>query len=58
MLRELEGLGTSVYSATWSTKIVGVNWVDKTPMPFAAGYVTVVPDEMVLQHMFVPRRLS
>jgi transcriptional regulator with XRE-family HTH domain len=58
LLRELEGFGTSVYSATRSTKIVGSNWVDKTPMPFTVGYVTVVPAEMLLKEMIVPRRLS
>jgi transcriptional regulator with XRE-family HTH domain len=57
MLRELEGLGTAVYSATRSTQIVGSNWVDKTPMPFTVGYVTVVPAETVLQEMLVPRHL-
>lgn len=58
LLRELEGLGTSVYSATRSTNIVGSNWVNKTPMPFTAGYVIVVPTEMLLKEMIVPRRLS
>jgi transcriptional regulator with XRE-family HTH domain len=58
LLRNLEYLGTSVYSATRSIKILGSNWVDKTPMPFTAGYVTVVPAEMLLQEMIVPRRLS
>jgi hypothetical protein len=59
--RDLEGLlrvsdhglfGYSVYKDRRS------NWVDKTPMPFTVGYVTVVPAEKVFQEMFIPRRVS
>jgi hypothetical protein len=58
LLRNLEYLGTSVYSSIRSTKIVGSNWVDKTPLPFTVGYVTVVPADMLLQEIVVPRRIS
>jgi hypothetical protein len=58
LLQDLERLGTSVYSAIRSTKIVGSNWADKTPMLFTVGYVMVVPAEMLLQEMIVPRRVS
>jgi hypothetical protein len=58
LLRELEGLGTAVYSAFRSVKLANDAWADKTPIPIPAkiGYLTVVPAENVLTDMFVPRR--
>jgi len=39
-------------------QIVGSFWVDKTPMPFRAGYLTVVPVGHDIKEIIVPRRLS
>lgn len=58
LLKNLEALGCACYIAIRATKIVGAYWHDKTPMPFTAGYLTVVPAEKVLSEMMVPRRLS
>jgi hypothetical protein len=58
LLRELESLGTVLYSETRPTKIVGANWADKTPMPFAAGYLAILPADAVCSELVVPRRLS
>jgi len=56
LLRELEGLGTAVYSAFRSMQMANDTWADKTPIPMKIGYLTVVPAERVLTDMFVPRR--
>lgn len=56
LLRELEGLGATVYSALRPMKMCGENWEDKTPVSLEVGYLTVVPTENVLEDMFVPRR--
>jgi len=58
MLAELEVNGAIAYSATRNTKLVGQNWTDKTPMPFTAVYITVVPKDRQFTEMMVPRRLS
>lgn len=57
ILRDLEELGTAAYSAFRSVKIAGEHWVDKTPIPVNIGYLTVVPEQKVLEQMFVPRRV-
>ncbi|MFZ3325326.1 MAG: helix-turn-helix transcriptional regulator [Methylocella sp.] len=56
LLRQLEGLGATVYSALRPMKMCGENWEDKTPVSLEVGYLTVVPTENVLEDMFVPRR--
>ncbi|WP_246719557.1 hypothetical protein [Methylocystis sp. H62] len=56
LLREIEGLGTAVYSAFRSVKITNDSWKDKTPIPLQVGYLVVVPASKVLEEMFVPRR--
>jgi predicted amidohydrolase YtcJ len=56
LLRELERLGATVYSALRPMKMCGENWEDKTPVSLEVGYLTVVPTENVLEDMFVPRR--
>ena len=56
LLRELEGLGATVYSALRPMKMCGENWEDKTPVSLEVGYLTVVPTENVLEDMFVLRR--
>ena len=38
MLRELEGLGTAVYSAFRHVRITSKSWTDKTPLPLTVGY--------------------
>jgi predicted RNA-binding Zn ribbon-like protein len=58
LLRELEGLGTAVYSAFRSMKMANDTWADKTPISMKVGYLTVVPAEKVLTDMFVPRRVQ
>lgn len=58
MLKSLEGLGASAYSAVRSTKMVGAFWTDKTPIPITIGYVTVVPSDRSITEIMVPRRLS
>lgn len=58
MLTALEANGAIAYSAVRRTKIVGHNWVDKTPMPFTAVYITVVPLGRDFKEIMVPRRLS
>ncbi|ASP69675.1 XRE family transcriptional regulator (plasmid) [Sinorhizobium meliloti] len=58
MLEQLEGAGAACYSAFRATKIVGENWVDKTPLPMTIGYSTVVPADHVLTEMMVPSRIS
>jgi hypothetical protein len=57
MLRELEGLGTALYSAVRYVKLTGENWADKTPLRFTIGYLTVVSAGKTLETMFVPRRV-
>lgn len=58
MLRSLEGLGASAYSAIRSTKMVGAFWANKTPIPITIGYLTVVPSDRPITEILVPRRLS
>ena len=58
MLTDLEENGAIAYSAIRHTKIVGQFWTDKTPLPFTAVYITVVPTEREFKEMMVPRRLS
>ncbi len=58
MLEQLEAAGAACYSAFRATKMVGANWVDKTPLPITIGYLTIVPVEKVLTEMMVPRGLS
>lgn len=58
MFRQLAALGTACYTAFRTTKLVGDNWADKTPLPFKFGYLTVVPSEKILTEMMVPRRVS
>lgn len=58
LLEQLETFGAACYSGFRTTKMVGVNWIDKTPHPLTIGYLTVVPVERVLIEMMVPRRLS
>lgn len=58
LLKQLESQGAACYGAFRSTKMVGANWVDKTPMPMTIGYLTIVPAEKMLTEMMVPRRLS
>jgi transcriptional regulator with XRE-family HTH domain len=58
LLEQLEAFGTACYSGFRTTKMVGANWVDKTPHPLTIGYLTVVPVEKVLTEMMIPRRLS
>lgn len=56
LLRELEGLGTAVYSAFRSMKMTNDTWADKTPIPMKIDYLTVVPVQRILTDMLVPRR--
>lgn len=58
LLEQLEASGAACYSALRATKMVGANWVDKTPVPMTIGYLTAVPVEKVLTEVMVPRRLS
>lgn len=58
LLEQLEEMGAVCYSSFRATKMVGGNWVDKTPFPLTIGYLTIVPAEKVLTEMMVPRRLS
>lgn len=58
MLRSLEGLAASAYSAIRSTKMVGAFWADKTPIPITIGYLTIVPSDRPITEILVPRRLS
>lgn len=58
MLRSLEGLGASVYSAIRTTKMVGAFWTDKTPIPITIGYLTAVPSDRPITEIMVPRQLS
>lgn len=57
-LQQLEAAGAACYCALRSVKAVGANWVDKTPMPWTVGYLTVVPAGKALTEMMVPKRLS
>jgi len=56
LLEQLEALGAVCYSAFRATKIAGATWVDKTPIAWTIGYLTVVPAERILTEMMVPRR--
>lgn len=58
LLEQLEETGAACYSGFRATKMVGANWVDKTPFPLTIGYLTIVPAEKVLTEMMVPRRVS
>jgi transcriptional regulator with XRE-family HTH domain len=59
LLEQLEALGAACYSSFRATKMIGVNWADKTPVPLTVGYLTVVPVVGEgLTEMMVPRRLS
>ncbi len=53
--KEIEGFDLMLYSGLRHTKIVGANWVDKTPHPMTIGYVTSVPKEKVIEQMMVPK---
>ncbi len=58
LLAQLEAFGAACCCGFRMTKMVGANWVDKTPHPLTIGYLTVVPVEKVLTEMLVLRRLS
>lgn len=58
MVTVLNGLGAAIYTATRSTKLVNDSWVDKTPLPFTIGYLTVVNSQKEIEEMLVPRRAS
>lgn len=58
LLKQLEALGASAYSASRSTKMVGDHWPNKTPIPLSIGYLTIVPKEKEITQMMVPRKLS
>lgn len=58
MLADLEANGAIAFSALRRTKIAGIFWADKAPMPFTAVYITVVPAGRELIEMMVPRSLS
>lgn len=58
MVTGLNDLGATIYMATRSTKLMNDSWVDKTPLPFTIGYLTVVRSEKEIQEMMVPRRVS
>ena len=38
MLKEVEKLGAACYMVSRATKLVGTNWVDKTPVPSKIGF--------------------
>lgn len=58
MVEELEVKGSILYGSIRSTKIVGTNWADKTPLPFKIGYLIAVPSGLEMVEIMVPRRLS
>ncbi len=58
MLRELEGLDVRVHVASRSTKMVGVHWENKTPLPLSIGYLVVAPKDKDITQLMVPKRLS
>ena len=58
MLRELEGLNVHVYEASRSTKMVGVHWENKTPIPLTIGYLVIAPKGKDIAQLMVPKRLS
>lgn len=58
MVRDLESLGVHVHEAARSTKMVGANWDDKTPIPLTIGYLVAVPKDKEIKQLMVPKRLS
>ncbi|MCW2282270.1 transcriptional regulator with XRE-family HTH domain [Rhodoblastus acidophilus] len=58
MLRELEALDVAVYQGSRSTKMVGVHWENKTPIPLTIGYLLIAPKDKEISQLMVPRRLS
>jgi len=58
MLRELEGLDVQVYEAWRSTKMVGVRWENKNPVPLTIGYLVIFPSGQNISQLMVPKRLS
>jgi transcriptional regulator with XRE-family HTH domain len=58
MLHDLEQLGVWVYSGLRNTKMVGENWVDKTPMSVTIGYLAIVPEGRSIEQLMAPKRLS
>jgi hypothetical protein len=58
MLRELECLDVRVHVASRSTKMVGVHWENKTPLPLSIGYLVVAPKDKDITQLMVPKRLS
>lgn len=58
MLGELKNHGAILYTATRQTKIVGENWMDKTPMSWTIRYLTAVPADKKIDELMVPKRIS
>ena len=58
MLSELEGLDVRVHLASRSTKMVGVHWENKTPLPLSVGYLVAAPKHKDITQLMVPKRLS
>jgi transcriptional regulator with XRE-family HTH domain len=58
MLSELGALDVRVHVASRSTKMVGVHWENKTPLPLSIGYLVVAPKHKDITQLMVPKRLS
>lgn len=54
---ELREQGVSAYSATRRASIVGTFWQDKTPLPIAIGYLTLLPVGRSIAQLMVPKAL-
>lgn len=55
-LADLASLGLRAYQASRDTKIFGAHWENEKPVPLTIGYVTLVPAELELKHILVPKR--
>jgi len=58
LLADLTQAGARAFYAVRETRMVGANWVDKTPLPMTIGYVSVLPAEREIGYLMVPKRLS
>lgn len=54
---ELESFDLRLFWALRSTKMVGTNWADKSPMPIKIGYLTIVPKHRELREILAPKQL-
>lgn len=55
MLAAVAAHGLRAYQATRAAYLAGVD-KSHAPMPFTIGYVTIVPADEALSHIFVPKR--